>query len=165
MGSGRAARVALDGGGPTVIAGFGGGVEPQVRSGDVVLADELRTSRGVVACRDPTDLAAVLRGAGLRVWVGPIWSDGRLVVGAERAAVRETGAVAVDMESAALAERLSPPPIVLRVIVDTAASELYRPWRTLTHGLAALMTLRRVGGLLSGWANAPSPPSRPEPGR
>lgn len=173
MGTERAGRATLTGHALTVVAGFGGGIDPGVRPGDIVLAGELRTSRGPVACADPAALAGVLRQAGLRVRVGAIWSDGRLVVGAERRALQSTGAVAVDMESAALAARLAAPPVVLRVIVDTPTSELYRPWATLTHGLSAFATLRRVGGLLSRWTEAsPAPPPArdeapppPRPGR
>jgi len=50
-------------------------------------------------------LAGALRRLGLTVHVGPIVCTPRLVSGAGRAALAATGALAVDMESAAVAAR------------------------------------------------------------
>ena len=60
--------------------------------------------------------------------------------GAERAVLAAEGALAVDMESAWLAPAAAGRPFaVVRVVLDTPASELHRPLATLVrgrHGLA-----------------------------
>jgi 4-hydroxy-3-methylbut-2-enyl diphosphate reductase len=155
----HAARV-LDGGRPTVITGFCGGLAEDMAPGDVVLATELwRGEDGRVVCDDPTILAGLLRRAGLRVHVGPIQCSEKIVSGAEqRRRLREAGAVAVDMESAWLAPpRRSEPLVTLRAVLDTGERELYRPLRTLTGAAAAYRSLRRASELVGEWARALGP--------
>src|SRR2546425_3476569 len=85
------------------IAGLCGGVDPSLRPGDVVCANELRREDGTaVAVAGSDELADVVRRHGLRAYVGPIVSTDRVLTPAERA--RLDGALAVDMESAWLAE-------------------------------------------------------------
>jgi 4-hydroxy-3-methylbut-2-enyl diphosphate reductase len=125
-----------------------------------VLATELRGGEhGRILCDDPTILAGLLRRAGLRVHVGPIHCSENIVSGAEdRRNLRETGAIAVDMESIWLApaER-SAPLVTLRAVVDTGARELYRPMRTVTGAAAAYRSLRRASVLIGEWARALGP--------
>jgi 4-hydroxy-3-methylbut-2-en-1-yl diphosphate reductase len=159
MGPRRAARGAqLITGGPVLIAGFCGGLDPDLEPGDVVLASELRGPTGTTACPDPAILAGVLRRGGLRVRVGPIASSQRLVVRERRRALQRTGALAVDMESAWLAAGAQAQPLVtLRVVVDTHRQELHRPLRTVAGAAVAYRALRRASALVETWARALGP--------
>lgn len=74
--------------------------------------------------------------------------------GRGRAALAATGALAVDMESASLAEASAGGPLAaVRAIVDTAAHPLLRPG-TVARGLAGLAALRRAAPVLADWAAA-----------
>ncbi len=85
-------------------------------------------------------------------------SVGDVVVG-EHAALAETGAIAVDMESAPLLRgSAGGPSIVVRAISDTPAHPLASP-RIVTGGLAALRSLRQAGPVLARWAAAVRPRS------
>lgn len=144
--------------GPALIAGVCGGLVAELRAGDIVLATELRGPDLTIPCGDPTILAGVLRRAGLTVHTGPIVSTPRIVTGARRRELAASGALAVDMESAFLAPWLHTPPLtVLRVVLDTAGSEPYRPLRTAAATLTTLRTLRRAVGLLEPWSRALGP--------
>ena len=83
---------------------------------------------------------------GLRVRVGPMVSCDYVVGGAnERERLAATGALAVDMESAAIARAVAGvPTAVVRVIVDTAYSPVAR-LATVPAGVRALSVLRRTG--------------------
>jgi 4-hydroxy-3-methylbut-2-enyl diphosphate reductase len=81
-----------------------------------------------------------------------------VVSGAERGELRRAGAIAVDMESAWLAEGASDRPFaVVRVVVDTPGRELRRPLATARGGVRALRTLRRAMPALRRWAGAAGP--------
>ncbi|WP_238430793.1 4-hydroxy-3-methylbut-2-enyl diphosphate reductase [Frankia nepalensis] len=138
------------------VVGVAGGLGPQVRPGDVIVASEVRTGDGTVTGRCPSAplLAGELRRAGLTVHVGPVVSVPRLAVGTARAELAATGAIAVDMESAYLSpSAVGRPFAVVRVIVDTAAEPLGRV-DLARRGLAGLRILRRVGEPLGAWAAA-----------
>jgi 4-hydroxy-3-methylbut-2-enyl diphosphate reductase len=159
MGPRRAARGAsLVDGGPVLIAGFCGALDPELEPGDVVLATELRGATGTTVCPDPSILAGVLRRGGLRVRIGPIASSQRLVVRERRRALQRTGALAVDMESAWLAAATHARPLVtLRVVLDTHRQELHRPLRTIVGAAIAYRALRRASALVENWARALGP--------
>jgi 4-hydroxy-3-methylbut-2-enyl diphosphate reductase len=160
MGPRRAARSArvAENGGPVLIAGFCGALDPDLEPGDVVLASELRGPTGTTPCPDPSILAGVLRRGGLRVRVGPIASSQRLVVRERRRALQRSGALAVDMESAWLAPATCARPLVtLRVVLDTHRQELHRPLRTVHGAGVAYRTLRRASALAEDWARALGP--------
>jgi 4-hydroxy-3-methylbut-2-enyl diphosphate reductase len=159
MGPRRAARAAhiasAADGGPVLVAGFCGALDPELEPGDVVLASEVRGPTGTTACADVSILGGVLRRGGLRVRVGPIASSQRLVLRERRRALHRTGAIAVDMESAWLASDSAAQPFVtLRVVVDNHRHELHRPLRTMTAAARAYGTLRRACGLAEDWARA-----------
>jgi len=129
-----------------LIAGFAGALDPRLAPGDVVLASELRGPDGdAVPCADPAILAGVLRRGGLRVHVGPIVSSPKLVHGARRRELAQTGALAVDMESAWIARDAQAQPLA------TLRHEAYRPLRIASGVLAAYRSLRRAAGLLGEW--------------
>ncbi len=159
-----------------LLAGLAGGLAPQVRPGDLVVADAVVTDAEIDgrvgtdgARRTPLPsaplLTAALRRLGLRVHVGAIASADGIVHGARRSELARTGALAVDMESGPLVEAaraVDPqlPLAVVRVVVDTAEHPLLRPG-TAGRGLAALRALRVAAPALRQWAQAVQPPSQP----
>jgi 4-hydroxy-3-methylbut-2-en-1-yl diphosphate reductase len=138
------------------VAGFCGAISPTLLAGDVVLASELRELGGATrTCPADAPLADALRRLGLRVTTGPISCSERILGPAERAALRASGAVAVDTESAWLAEAAGNRPFaVLRVVSDVAGRRLIHP-RTVPAGFRALRSLRRSAGALAEWAVSP----------
>jgi 4-hydroxy-3-methylbut-2-en-1-yl diphosphate reductase len=145
-----------------VVAGVAGGLDPSLRPGDVIVANEVRDEKGRAVLRGGGPLAADLRRMGMRVRTGAIVSTDRIINSiAERDRLAATGAIAVDMESAALAReavRRFPgrPVAVVRVIVDTAVIPVAR-LATVPAGIKALRVLRRTGPALRRWADLAGP--------
>jgi 4-hydroxy-3-methylbut-2-enyl diphosphate reductase len=137
------------------IAGVCAAVAPGLRAGDVVCATELRRDDAdPISAPASALLAAALRRRGLRFHVGPVLSVERLTSPAKRA---EVDALAVDMESAWLADAADGRPLaVLRVVVEEADRRLVDP-RTLVAGTRALVNLRRASGALVEWTSAIAP--------
>jgi 4-hydroxy-3-methylbut-2-en-1-yl diphosphate reductase len=151
-----AARAGALAGGPVLVAGVGGGLAPQVRPGDVVVADEVRGHPdGPVSVPSAPLLASALRRAGLTVHIGPILSQPRVTYGARRERLAATGALAVDTETAWLAPP-DQPFAAVRSIVDTADSPLWSIG-TAARGVGALTALRRAAPALADWAAAARP--------
>jgi 4-hydroxy-3-methylbut-2-enyl diphosphate reductase len=95
---------------------------------------------------------------GMRVRTGPMVSCDHIVGGPEaRERLAATGALAVDMESAALV-RATPgvPTAVVRVIVDTAFSPVAR-LATIPAGIRALRVLRATAAALPRWSDVLGP--------
>lgn len=153
-----AARRLVDAGAAALMSfGFAGGLDPSLSAGSVVLPCEVISSDG----------ARFLTSAG---WCGELRlailgrrpvTDGKLLtvsqpidrVEDKTRAFRETGAVAVDMESGGIAEVAaahSLPFAVIRVIVDTAIDVL--PPAVMAASLGGRLSMRR---LLGGLAAAP----------
>ncbi|MFE9728781.1 1-hydroxy-2-methyl-2-butenyl 4-diphosphate reductase [Streptomyces sp. NPDC005794] len=149
----NAVRVALGqqgAGGTAVIAsGFCAGLEPGMHPGDLVVAEETRDAGGTTACTGTGLLVDALVRAvpGRTVHTGPLNGSGHVVRGPERAGLRATGAIAVDMESAATlrtAVRTGPRPVAaVRVVVDAPEHELVRIG-TVRGGISAFRVLRAV---------------------
>jgi 4-hydroxy-3-methylbut-2-enyl diphosphate reductase len=148
----RSATLVQDPARAVLIAGFAGALAGSLEPGDVVLASELRSEDGNVECADPAILAGILRRGGLRVHVGPIHCAPRIVHGAARRELAGGGALAVDMESAWIANAAAAAPLVtLRVVSDSTSHELYRPIRAASGAFAAYRSLRRAASLLGEW--------------
>ncbi|HET6684657.1 MAG TPA: 4-hydroxy-3-methylbut-2-enyl diphosphate reductase [Gaiella sp.] len=153
-----ARALAVDDTGAVAVAGVCAAVSPDLRPGDVVLATELRTEgRTPLPVPGSALLAAALRRRGLGVHAGPVVSVDRILDTSERRSLRPTGALAVDMESAWLADGADGRPLaVLRVVVEDTDHDLLDP-RTLTSGVRALAALRRASGALGEWSQAVAP--------
>ncbi|RAJ40366.1 phosphorylase superfamily protein [Kitasatospora sp. SolWspMP-SS2h] len=172
--AGRRAAALLDAGGygALLVAGFGAALGPGVRPGEVIVADRVTDAEGGDhPLASAPALATALEEAGLRVHLGTHRTADRVVRGAERARLHRAGALAVDMEAAAvLAARAAHAPdlpaAVLRVVVDTPERELIRPG-TLPAGVRAWQALRAAVPALTAWHRqavaAPAQPTNPQP--
>ncbi|MFI1281741.1 1-hydroxy-2-methyl-2-butenyl 4-diphosphate reductase [Streptomyces sp. NPDC020858] len=129
--------------------GFCAGLVPGMHPGDLVVAEETRDPQGAVACTGSALLAEALARAapGRTVHIGALTGSDHVVRGQERAQLRTTGAIAVDMESAATlrtaARGGSRPVAAVRVIVDAPEHELVRIG-TVRGGISAFRVLRAV---------------------
>ncbi|WP_329199829.1 MULTISPECIES: phosphorylase family protein [unclassified Streptomyces] len=137
-------------GGAAVLAtGFCAGLAPGMNPGDLVVAEEARDPRGTVVCDGVPLLAGALARAvpGRTVHTGVLTGSDHVVRGQERAQLRATGAIAVDMESAATlwtaTRGASRPVAAVRVIVDAPEHELVRIG-TVRGGISAFRVLRAV---------------------
>jgi 4-hydroxy-3-methylbut-2-enyl diphosphate reductase len=132
-----------------------------LQPGTVVVADRILDPDGrTVPARleSAPMVAAALRRRGLTVKVGPIVSTAELVKGpAERARLAQWGALAVDMETAALlAVPWQQPVTVVRAISDTSTRDLLSP-AIVRGGWRALVALRAAAPVLEEWAAALGP--------
>ncbi|MFK8905863.1 1-hydroxy-2-methyl-2-butenyl 4-diphosphate reductase [Streptomyces sp. YS-3] len=132
-----------------IASGFCAGLSPGMHPGDLVVAQETRDPRGTTPCVGTEVLAKALSAAlpGRTVHTGPLIGSDHVVRGHERAELRATGAIAVDMESAATlwsavgaGER---PVAAVRVVVDAPEHELVRIG-TVRGGISAFRVLRAV---------------------
>ncbi|MEU9589426.1 1-hydroxy-2-methyl-2-butenyl 4-diphosphate reductase [Streptomyces sp. NPDC048193] len=129
--------------------GFCAGLAPGMHPGDLVVAEETRDPRGTVACAGTDRLVKELVRAvpGRTVHTGPLTGSDHVVRGPERADLLATGAIAVDMESAATllsAVRTGTRPVAaVRVVVDAPEHELVRIG-TVRGGISAFRVLRSV---------------------
>jgi adenosylhomocysteine nucleosidase len=133
--------------------GLAGGLDPRLSAGSVVLPSEI-ISRAGARFLTSTGWREQLRSSIARqrpVADGTLLSSGTAIdsVADKAAAFRETGAVAVDMESFAVAEVAAAhglPFVAVRVIVDTAVDAL--PRAVVAASRAGRVSLRRlVGGI------------------
>ncbi|MEU6819863.1 1-hydroxy-2-methyl-2-butenyl 4-diphosphate reductase [Streptomyces atriruber] len=129
--------------------GFCAGLAPGMHPGDLVVAEETRDARGSTPCTGTGLLVEELVRAvpGRTVHTGPLTGSDHVVRGQERGALLATGAIAVDMESAATlhsAVRTGQRPVAaVRVVVDAPQHELVRIG-TVRGGISAFRVLRAV---------------------
>jgi nucleoside phosphorylase len=136
--------------GAAVLAtGFCAGLAPGMHPGDLVVADETRGPHGSTPCVGTDLLVKELARAlpGRNVHTGSLTGSDHVVRGHERADLLATGAIAVDMESAATlhsAVRAGARPVAaVRVVVDAPEHELVRIG-TVRGGISAFRVLRAV---------------------
>jgi adenosylhomocysteine nucleosidase len=161
-------RALIDAGAVGLLSfGLAGGLDPALRAGAILLPSEVRAADGapIATHRSWRERVAASLGAALGrqtrahtlVAGGVLLSSPQAIasVVAKRTLFRETGAVAVDMESYAIAElacahRL--PFLAVRVIVDGATDELPRAVAATADAAGPLRIWRLMGAL----ARAPS---------
>ncbi|MFE9679894.1 1-hydroxy-2-methyl-2-butenyl 4-diphosphate reductase [Streptomyces sp. NPDC006285] len=143
--------------GAAVLAtGFCAGLAPGMRPGDLVVAEETRGPHGMTPCVGTDLLVGELTRAlpGRTVHTGPLTGSDHVVRGHERAHLLATGAIAVDMESAATlhsAVRAGERPVAaVRVVVDAPEHELVRIG-TVRGGISAFRVLRSVLPVFLEW--------------
>lgn len=120
-----------------ISTGVAGGLAPQLRAGDLVIADRLLMESDGTGAFESVNVEAeivqlahgAMRRAGLTAAAGPMLTARRVLssVADKREAHRRSGALAVDMESAAIAAEMAPgaaPFLCVRAIVDAASDEL-----------------------------------------
>ncbi|OIJ85843.1 1-hydroxy-2-methyl-2-butenyl 4-diphosphate reductase [Streptomyces colonosanans] len=136
--------------GAAVLAtGFCAGLAPGMHPGDLVVAEEAWDPRGTTPCVGTELLVKELVRTvpGRTVHTGPLTGSDHVVRGQERSELLATGAIAVDMESAATvhsAVRAGDRPVAaVRVVVDAPEHELVRIG-TLRGGISAFRVLRAV---------------------
>ena len=134
--------------------GLAGGLDPALKSGSVVIPCELLSTDGTryAACRAWRERVAAAVNPLCAVTEGNLLTSAHAIeTPADKAAAfRDTGAAAVDMESAVVAEiavKHNLPVIAVRVIADTAADRL--PRAVVAASTAGrLQFARLIGGLL-----------------
>ena len=129
--AGRAAEALVDGGAGALVSwGLAGGLSPRLPAGTICLPLEVISEDGVSFATDPHWRALVDAAVGARgVIHGRLLSRPRALdsIANKAAAFAATAAMAVDMESVAVADvaaRHGLPFIAVRVIVDTASDQL-----------------------------------------
>jgi nucleoside phosphorylase len=143
-------------GAAVLAAGFCAGLAPGMHPGDLVVAGETRDPHSTVACVGTEllveELARTLPGR--TVHTGPLTGADHVVRGPERSELRATGAIAVDMESAATlrsAVRSGERPVAaVRVVVDAPEHELVRIG-TVRGGISAFRVLRSLMPVFFEW--------------
>lgn len=155
-GAAAAAAQALVDAGVTALMSFGmaGGLDPKLEPGSVVIPCELLSIDGAryAACRTWREQVAAAVSPMYPVSAGNLLSSPHAIAtpADKAAAFRNTGAAAVDMESAAVAEiaaQRNLPFIAVRVIVDGAADALPRTV-VAASGAGRVQLARLIGGLI-----------------
>ena len=149
-GMGPARRVEATG--PLLVAGVAGAATQNLRPGDLVVASDLRTADATAESHAAAMLFGAVSRLDLPVYFAPLFSQERVRDGRTRAA--ESGAIAVDTESAYLAAQApAGQTVALRAISDTPSAPLLRPG-IVWHGVSALLALRAAAPAIDQWAAA-----------
>ncbi|MEU9185690.1 1-hydroxy-2-methyl-2-butenyl 4-diphosphate reductase [Streptomyces sp. NPDC048484] len=152
--------------GAAVLAtGFCAGLGPGMHPGDLVVAEETRGPSGATPCVGTDLLVGELTRAvpGRIVHTGPLIGSDHVIRGHERPGLLATGAIAVDMESAATlhsAVRAGERPVAaVRVVVDAPEHELVRIG-TIRGGISAFRVLRAILPVFYEWHRSSLLPRR-----
>ena len=142
--------------GAVAVAGVAGSLVADLTPGTLVVADRiLDAADGSLVAELPSAalIASELRRRGLQAVVGAVASSSRLVRGSRaRAELARTGALAVDMETAAVMRRAwNRPTAVVRAVADTPGRELVSS-ATISSGRRALAALKAAVPVLEEWA-------------
>jgi 4-hydroxy-3-methylbut-2-en-1-yl diphosphate reductase len=136
-----------------MVLGFCGGLDARSRPGEVIVAEEVRSTDDEghqlvrADCHAADRLFDALAADGLTVRRGPIVGVGRIATGERREQLLATGALAVDMESPWLAAGAASRPFaVVRVVLDSPSHELFRVG-ALCEAARAAQALRRAAAL------------------
>jgi adenosylhomocysteine nucleosidase len=151
----RAARSLVDSGVTALMTfGMAGGLDPGLRAGSIVLPGELISPSGArfITCRPWRERIAAAVSSSRAVSEGALLTSALAIhsLAGKAAAYQSSGAVAVDMESAAVAEVAAAarlPFIAVRVIVDTAADVLPRAVVAASRAGSVQMS-RLIAGLM-----------------
>lgn len=153
-----AAQAILDGHRPRLMisAGFAGGLHPNLERCDLVVADRLVAADGRSVAIDLSGFPPDLLQLG-RVQVGPIAMSDRVVrtPDAKASLAKSTGAIAVDMESLAVAEACraaGTPFFAVRAITDAADDTVPRD---VEHLLCQKSLSGRLGAAIGSFFNRP----------
>jgi 4-hydroxy-3-methylbut-2-enyl diphosphate reductase len=153
----RARRVP---GSAVAVTGVCMAIDPELETGDLVLASEIRYPDGTVPIPAAGVLAGSLRRAGIDVHVGPIVSNphGVGLLRSERARLRGSGAIAADTGSGWLASGAAGRPFaVLRAVVRSGSHSLGRPLMAAAGGARAHRALAHATWVLDRWAQSVAP--------
>jgi adenosylhomocysteine nucleosidase len=150
-----AAQALVDAGASALMSfGMAGGLDPKLEPGSVVIPRELLSSDGVRFAASQAwreQVAAAIRPLCAVTEGNLLTSSHAIETPADKAAAfRDTGAAAVDMESAAVAEiaaKHNLPFIAVRAIVDTAADTLPRAVVAASRA-GSVRIARLIGGLI-----------------
>jgi 4-hydroxy-3-methylbut-2-en-1-yl diphosphate reductase len=152
-----AARVAASAPDMLAVAGVGGGLIRDLRTGDIVVASQVSDGVTTVPCPSAALLAGELRRSGLPVRVGPVSTVDHLLRSGQHGTLAAGGSIAVDMESAPLlAGTGGRPAVVVRAISDTPEHSVIGP-HIISGGIRALRSLRLAAPVLTRWAAACGP--------
>ncbi|HEY7932491.1 MAG TPA: hypothetical protein VID48_01590 [Solirubrobacteraceae bacterium] len=153
--SAAVAKLARDPARALVVLGVCGGLVDGDRPGEVIVAERVSAVEDngelgpMTPCSEPRALAGALLDRGLRARCGTIACTSRIVHGEARGRLNRSGADAVEMESAWLAEAANGRGFaVIRVVADTPNHDLSNPLAALGSWVSALLALRRTASAL-----------------
>jgi 4-hydroxy-3-methylbut-2-enyl diphosphate reductase len=153
-----AARTLRVPGSAVAVTGVCVAIDPDLQTGDLVLANEIRYPHGTVRIPAAGILAGALRRAGIPVHVGPIVSHPQGLLRSERARLRDTGAIAADTGSGWLASGAGGRPFaVLRAVVRSGQHQIGRPLVAAASGARAHRRLADAAWVLDRWAATVAP--------
>lgn len=156
----RARGPELEPGAPVAVVGVAGALAADLAPGDVIVADSLVATDGTISVDLPGAplVASALAAAGITARTGPLACAPVIVKGDQRAELAASGAIAVEMESAWLADGLGAltgerPFAVVRVVMDTPTHELWSH-HTIRNTPTVFRRLAAVVAPLERWAQA-----------
>jgi 4-hydroxy-3-methylbut-2-enyl diphosphate reductase len=143
-----------DASGPLLLAGLAGALATEVRAGDLVVGDELRSADTAAPCAAAPLLYGAVQRLGLRAGLGPLLSVADASGSVRRAPTATGGALATVSESAFFARPAAAgQTVALCAVVGTAGAPPGDP-RTAWRKVTALRALRAAAPVMQQWAAA-----------